>query len=198
MVISGDLWRIACRITRRTRRSCRVNEIIVEAEQYNVPRELVQAVYGIETSFRPWWLRCVENGAMCLMMLKCLMVKGEFLNLTIGPYQIGCHLIADHHGHAYSRNGTKLVARSTLGLAIDIGKAMTFRGNLVIAVRRLSQLYLSALGTGLTHDEAIRFVGLQYNGTEWYGDLLLLICRQLTTRHTNALSECQVRPSSVP
>jgi len=143
----------------------------------------VAAVYAIEVSFRPWWVRGAENAYLVAGFLWWLASGRGFRDVTVGPFQVGCHIVAEYLGIPYTRQRDTWNAPRSPALALGLLKLPTMRYNAELAAFRLGWLWRQALEAGMDKGKAITFVGTWYNGTESYGVVLHNLVR-LIDRNT--------------
>lgn len=157
------------------------NVIRDSAGKSQVPEAIPLAIYALETGFRPWWVRIFEGGYLCLAVAWWLCTGVGFRNVTVGPFQVGCHLVAEYMGIAYSRtNGNWRPAVRSLRLAGALLRLPFFGFNLEVAMHRIRDLWAAAVEGRSTPMTAASEVGRRYNGTVWYGESLKILFVRLS------------------
>lgn len=144
-----------------------------EAERHGIPPSLVFAVYAIEITFRPWWIQLLEIVYLAIAIPVWFLTGCGFRNVTVGPFQIGCHRAADHLGVGYTRVNRYWRPARSLHLAGLLAKLPFYSLNLAIACKALRVLWRQALNATADHGFAVIEVGRRYNGYERYGWVLL-------------------------
>lgn len=157
----------------------RKRKIFLEARSQQIPETLLQAVYAIETSFRPWWVRAIENGFLWAFVVWWLVTGLGFRNVTVGPFQFGCHWVAHYRGFDYRRKGRMWYTKRSLGLAYDLLKLPWFSFNCEMAALRLAYLWSEAKDRYEEFGKTIEAVGMRYNGTKWYAQTLAALVMYL-------------------
>lgn len=140
------------------------------AREAGVPVSLVLGIYAIETYFRPFWLRWLENVYLALGILFGLVTGKSFRNLTIGPFQIGCHVGARFLGLKCAWSGAAI--RPLHAQALNLIKLCFYPVNLEVAVHHVARLWREAETLQLPRALSVWYVGWRYNGRAYYGDVL--------------------------
>lgn len=161
------------RLARNIPKGRKANIISKEAHKENVPKNLILAIYAIEISFRPWWVRIPENFWLFFSIIWWLLTGKGFRNLTIGSFQIGCHVVGDEICIKYNRKGNYWYPERAWRTVIGLIKLPFFSFNLKIAIQRVKSLWQDAIFSGMDFPSAIINVGTHYNGHKSYGLVLL-------------------------
>lgn len=151
------------------------------AKKAGVPVSVAHGVYAIETSFRPWWVRLAENLCLAVMLGWWLATGRPFLNMTVGPFQVGFHWMAQYLGIDYMRRDNWWLPKRSWRLACGLLRLPCFALNVEVAAYRLKLLWESAIAAGLDRDRAIVMVGAGYNGRMSYGHVLAELVRRWET-----------------
>lgn len=154
-------------------RGHRAGRICEAARLAGLSPALVGAVYAIETSFRPLWVRVFEDAYLFLAAFGWLITRRSFRNISVGPFQIGLHWLADYMRAEYVREGDTWRPRLSLRLACALFKLPFFETNLQMAIYRIQTSWEQAIREGKAGDSAIARVGTRYNGRESYGMVLV-------------------------
>lgn len=170
------------KIARRAPRGRRAQAIIQKARDYGLPPRLPLAIFAIEDSFRPWWVRTAENIYLFAAILWWLLTGWGFRNVTVGPFQIGCHWLATFLGCPYVRRGPNWNAPRSLRLTLGLIRLPFFPLNLEVAMYRLVQLWEFVGRNDLEPIRATYEVGKGYNGTPEYGEVLVQVSLHLSLR----------------
>lgn len=183
MVSSDDqLSGLVQGLLRNIPRRKRATAIRNAAVNNELPSALPLAIYAIESSFRPWWVRLIENLYLYVSVAWWLCTGLGFRNVTVGPFQIGCHWVAEAMGMHYTRKkGLWRPAGRSLRLACALLRLPCFGRNLDMAMYRLKRLWPADVGThSFIPVAAIGEAGRRYNGTVWYGEILMILFGRLS------------------
>lgn len=178
-LVSGS---VLARILRNVPHGRKAVLITREAEAHGFPPSLGLAVYAIETSFRPWWVQIVESSYLAISVVWWLLTGRGFRNLTVGPFQIGCHIVADYIGIQYCRKGRYWYPARSRQLALALLRLPFFKFNLKVAAYRLQRLWQNALISCPDYSSAVVELGTRYNGYVSYGWALLKVMRLFADR----------------
>lgn len=152
------------------------------ATLYKLPNELLLGVYILETAYRKWYHRCVENIFTILSIVLNITLKRKVKNYTIGRCQIGLATILSLSGELRYRHSKKIDNLDINDLKIII-KGMNFKGSVDLCSIHLKKLYGTELLRGTDNDILIRRVGEEFNGRYIYGLLLEDLCRLLLSEN---------------
>jgi|GEM_PF-4504763 len=164
---------VLLKIAKNTPSGHRGKRIAQAARNKNIPVVLLFAIYGIEMSFRPCWVQIAEDGYLCIYVAWWLITGRGFRDITVGSFQIGCHVVADYAGAEYYRKGDCWYPKRSLKLAYELLCLPFFKYNLKYTSYRISLLWQKALESKFGFNYAVYEVGRKYNGSEQYGLLLL-------------------------
>jgi len=153
----------------------KARKIIWENQKRSSPLSLVFAIYSIETSFRPCWVRVFEVAYLFVFTIRWLLTGMGFRDITVGTFQIGCHIVGDYTRAEYKRKGNYWYPKRSLKLAKAILSLPCFWFNVKVAMARIEQLWEEAMTLGYRFEDAVIYVGAWYNGNESYGRALLRI-----------------------
>lgn len=142
------------------------DDICSAAESFKVEPCILQAVYALETRFRPLWMRWVEQLYMGLRVWIWRKWAVPVPNLTVGPFQLGLSTVLRFFGHDYPIHASSIAPRGSKELEC-IRRAHEWRWNVRIAAWQVGGLAHEA--ECLTPDRALRHIGLAYNGDIRYG-----------------------------
>lgn len=120
-------------------------------------------------------MRAVENTYLVASLVWWILTGCGFRNVTVGPFQLGCHWAADLLGYGYRREGAKWYPHRSVALACVLLRLPTFRMNADLATRRLARLWDHSMQKSQNMRVAVLEVGHAYNGTLWYGNVLLAL-----------------------
>lgn len=149
------------------------------AKKSGIPVEILAGIYAIEKSFRPWWVRWVENAYLYIMLLLWVFTGMPFRNLTIGVFQVGCHRAAEFIGAKYKRVGNKVTIERNFCSLFTLLALPVFNKNLVIATYHILSIWNQAVEAGYDLNSSVVYLGKHYNGKVSYGialnDLILYV-----------------------
>lgn len=146
------------------------------AINYSVPLELVNAIIGIETTYRKWYHRFIENFLVIVQIAFYHLLGTKIRNFTIGHCQIGIASILLFNGRNIYRH-CRFIPNLEKGDTIKIIQAMRFEQNVTICINMLEKFYLKEVMQSNDIDIVFRRVGENYNGSYSYGLMVNQLCQ---------------------
>jgi hypothetical protein len=167
------------RLAANRARGWKAARIAEEAQLVGIPVNVLEGVYAIETSFRPIWVRVFEDAYLFMTIAGWLITGRRFRNISVGPFQIGLHWLAEYLGTDYTREGDAWRPRRSVHLVAALLRLPFFDANLKVAAYRVKVPWEQALSGGADYDSAVIQTGTGYNGRETYGVVLLKLTKYL-------------------
>lgn len=143
-----------------------------------IPEELLLGIFILETTYRKWYHRTIENLFVIASILAHILFLRSVKNYTIGCCQIGLANLLISFDRPRYRHSLKLDDLTYVDLVIII-KGMFYRNNIQSCANLTEVLYNREISRGSSKDIIIRRVGEEYNGKYTYGLMLENICSDI-------------------
>jgi len=138
------------------------------AETYDIPRNLLLAIYLMESNFRPFLYRVAEYSMTSLGGVNNIILNKPLKNYTIGICQIGLAAILKFNGESVYKHVRYIQAISRKDF-VNIIKSIYYKNNLEICAQMLSGLYKRSFSVSENYKLRLRYIGEEYNGRYSYG-----------------------------
>lgn len=124
------------------------------AASFQVPSELLMGIYVLETTYRKWYHRILENVLTIMSILLNFIFKRRVKNYTIGPFQVGLATLLTNAGHPRYRHCLQLEKIDMKEFKIIL-EGMTFRGSAKACAQHLEKVYLREVVRSKDIDEGL-------------------------------------------
>lgn len=148
----------------------------------DVPLEMVMCIYLIETHYRPIWFRTFEYIDLHLMIYMYHFWGWTIKDRSIGKCQIKLSKICEFSGIKFAKRRNRIYFKNKLSIG-DIRKLLAFSRNefinFTLCAREIKKVVKHINSTNNLSKEEIILVGLNYNGSVLYANLLLTMIKDL-------------------